>query len=141
MTGPALDLLLATDYRIASADFCLLMTLSDDGHVWPGMMMHRLVNQIGLSRSRRLIIGTQQLTAQQALDVGLVDELSHTEQDILAAAARLMPISGTEIAVRRQLMFDATTTTFEDAIGTHLAACDRELRRHVSMHPENAADH
>ena len=31
--------------------------------------------------------------------------------------------------MRRQLMLDAATTTFENALGSHLAACDRVLRR------------
>jgi isomerase DpgB len=35
---------------------------------------------------------------------------------------------GAELAIRRQLMLEAMTTTFEDALGTHLAACDRALR-------------
>jgi isomerase DpgB len=42
----------------------------------------------------------------------------------LAAAA-----GGAELAIRRQLVLEAATTTFEDALGMHLAACDRALRR------------
>jgi len=30
---------------------------------------------------------------------------------------------------QRQLMLEATAASFEDALGTHLAACDRTLRR------------
>ena len=38
-------------------------------------------------------------------------------------------VEGAELAIRRQLMLEAPTATFEDALGVHLAACDRSLRR------------
>jgi|SRR5882757_1224407 len=50
----------------------------------------------------------------------------HNLED-LAAAAGLR--SGREPAIRRQLMYDAATTSFEEALGAHLAACDRMLRQ------------
>jgi 4-hydroxyphenylpyruvate dioxygenase-like putative hemolysin len=37
--------------------------------------------------------------------------------------------SGPEPAIRRQLMLDAVTVSFDDAPGRHRAACDREPRR------------
>ncbi|XYH97096.1 enoyl-CoA-hydratase DpgB [Sorangium sp. So ce1128] len=127
--GPALDLLLATDYRIATAELRLLLPVND-GHVWPGMAVHRLVNQVGVARARQLLVGGHDISAQQALDIGLVDELSSAASDALrAAASRLGRISGKELAIRRQLVLEAPATSFEDALGTHLAACDRELRR------------
>jgi isomerase DpgB len=38
-------------------------------------------------------------------------------------------VAGEELAIRRQLLLDAGHTRFEDALGSHLAACDRALRR------------
>jgi isomerase DpgB len=35
-----------------------------------------------------------------------------------------------ELAVRRRLLLEAPSATFEDALGAHLAACDRLMRRH-----------
>jgi isomerase DpgB len=37
--------------------------------------------------------------------------------------------AGAELAIRRQLMDEASWMSFEDALGPHLAACDRALRR------------
>jgi isomerase DpgB len=56
--------------------------------------------------------------------------------DVASDAALALPnameaagaVPGAELAIRRQLMQEAMTTTFEDALGTHLAACDRALR-------------
>jgi isomerase DpgB len=45
-------------------------------------------------------------------------------------------IAGPELSVRRQLLNEATSSAYEDAIGAHLAACDRELRRIGVAAPE-----
>lgn len=127
--GPILDLLLVCDYRIAATDLRLHMSVND-GHVWPGLAIHRLVNQVGVAWSRKLVMWAHEITAQRAFDMGLVDEISNITLDTMrAAVSRFNPMSGAEIAIRRQLLLEAPTTTFEEALGTHLAACDRELRR------------
>jgi isomerase DpgB len=48
---------------------------------------------------------------------------------VAAIARQAAGITGTELAIRRQLFLDAGHTRFEDALGSHLAACDRTLRR------------
>jgi isomerase DpgB len=69
------------------------------------------------------------IDALEALTLGIVDELADDAAAAVAAAAALVDgLSGKEVAIRRQLMFDATTTSFEDALGMHLGACDRALR-------------
>ncbi|WP_311137603.1 hypothetical protein [Streptomyces sp. I6] len=44
--GPALDLLLVSDYRIGSPDLRLLAPVND-GHFWPGMAVYRISRQLG----------------------------------------------------------------------------------------------
>lgn len=126
--GPALDLLLATDHRIALADFRLVPPVHD-GQFWPGMAVHRLANQLGAARARRLVLRPQEIHAQAAVDLGLVDEIAVDPHDRARAASVLLGGAGTEFAIRRGLLLDAPTTPFDDALGSHLAACDRELRR------------
>ncbi|MER5768570.1 enoyl-CoA-hydratase DpgB [Streptomyces sp. NPDC001985] len=127
--GTALDALLATDVRIATPGARLLVS-GDAGATWPGMASYRLVQQAGAARVRRAVVLGVPLTAADAAALGLVDELTDDPEGALAATVRrLAGRSGKELAIRRQLLFDATTTSFEDAIGPHLAACDRALRR------------
>jgi isomerase DpgB len=38
-------------------------------------------------------------------------------------------VAGAELAIRRQLLLDAPTVSFDDALGVHLAACDRAIRQ------------
>jgi isomerase DpgB len=127
--GPVLDFLLVADYRMASQNSKLKMPVND-GQVWPGMVIHRLVNQVGQAWVRRLLLGSREITAQQALHIGLIDEISDVTSEVMPLVELgLGKISSMEFSIRRQLLLEAQSTTFEDARGTYLAACERELRR------------
>jgi isomerase DpgB len=127
--GPALDLWLAADFRLASIDTQLVLPVND-GRCWPGMVLFRLVQNIGLVRARQLALWGTSLSATAAAELGLVDEISSdVEMAVHAAAVRLGPVSDRDLTIRRKLLFEAATTDYDEALGSHLAACDRELRR------------
>jgi isomerase DpgB len=130
--GPALDALLATDYRIADASLRLVVPVTE-GATWPGMALYRLSRQTGGAAVRRSLLLGVPIDAAEALALRLVDELADDAEDAenaLAAAAGLTgAFAGAEVAIRRQLMIEALSESFEDALGRHLAACDRALRR------------
>jgi isomerase DpgB len=127
--GTALDALLATDYRIAAAPVRLLVPV-EAGATWPGMALYRLAQQAGAAAIRRAVLFGMPIEAGDALALHLVDELADDAASAVTAAAGLIgAFSGAELAIRRQLMLDAPTVRFEDALGAHLAACDRALRR------------
>ncbi|MYV98433.1 enoyl-CoA-hydratase DpgB [Streptomyces sp. SID3343] len=127
--GPALEALLSCDYRIATRDLRLEPSTTL-GEPWPGMVVHRLANQLGVARARQLVLFGTGMSAAQALEVGLVDELTDDVPTAVATRiALLRPLTGSEVAIRRRLLLEATATSFEDALGAHLAACDRTLRR------------
>jgi isomerase DpgB len=127
--GPALEALLATDYRIALDSVRLLVT-APGGIAWPGMALYRLSHQAGVAAVRRAVLFGSPIDAAAALAMGLIDELAADATIAKARAAQVAEAtSGAELAVRRQLMLDASATSFEDSLGVHLAACDRVLRR------------
>ncbi len=127
--GVALDALLTTDYRIATPDLRLSLPVDAEA-TWPGMAIFRLAQQVGGTRMRRAILFGAPVDASDGVDLGLIDELAEDPAHALgAAAAMVRTFSGRELAIRRQLMFDAATASFEEALGRHLAACDRALRR------------
>ncbi|MER6996989.1 enoyl-CoA-hydratase DpgB [Streptomyces sp. NPDC000410] len=128
--GLALDALLATDYRIATESVRLRLPVGD-GATWPGMALYRLAHQgANAAAIRRAVLFGAPVEAGDALALQLIDEVTGDATSALAAAAEVAStFSGTELAIRRQLMFDASTTSFEEALGVHLAACDRALRR------------
>ncbi|KUN95724.1 enoyl-CoA-hydratase DpgB [Streptomyces caeruleatus] len=131
--GTALDALLATDYRIATESVRLVVPV-ESGATWPGMALYRLAGRAANATAvRRAVLYGTPVEAADALALHLVDELTDDVPGALARAVeRTGAVSGTELAIRRQLMFDASVTSFEDALGVHLAACDRALRRSIA---------
>lgn len=126
--GPALDALLATDYRIMSPSARLLPALA--GATWPGMAVYRLSRLAGVGPVRRACLFGVPIDAQAALAMGVADEVAVDLAIALAKAAELASAAdGGELAIRRRLMLEASAASFEDALGVHLAACDRTLRR------------
>jgi isomerase DpgB len=129
-TGPALEVLLIADYRLAAPDARLRLAGAEDG-AWPGMAVHRLANQIGTSRARRLLLLRPWLSAAEAAG-DLVDETAgstrETRERAAALADELSALPGQEWSIRRRLLFDSGLS-YEEALGAHLAACDRSLRR------------
>jgi isomerase DpgB len=129
--GPAFDLLLATDYRIATGDLRLELA-GADGAVWPGMALYRLASQLGVAAARRLVVSRESLTALRAMEVGIIDEFAldgdGTASRIPDVIESLVGVGGKEFAIRRQLIIEAASSSFDEALGPHLAACDRALR-------------
>lgn len=127
--GLALEALLVTDYRIATPSARLLIPERAQA-TWPGMVLYRLARQAGAAAVRRAVLFGVPISAAEAEAMHLIDELASDTQDALATAAELAEaVPGAELAIRRQLMQDALTVSFEDALGAHLAACDRVLRQ------------
>jgi isomerase DpgB len=126
--GPALDLLLATDYRVGAEDLRLEL-VGVAGSAWPGMALYRLANQIGVSAARRMLVLGGAVPAARAAALGLIDEATDDAPGrVRSVLATVGGLHGREFAIRRQLLFEAVTTSFEDALGAHLSACDRALR-------------
>jgi isomerase DpgB len=128
--GTALDALLATDYRIMPTWAKLVVPVLG-GATWPGMALYRLARQAaGAARARRAALFGTPIEAVTALAMGVIDEVADNVTSCLEKAMEVaVAARGAELAIRRQLVLEASATTFEDALGGHLAACDRALRR------------
>ncbi len=127
--GAALDLLLAADFRICTADLRVLLPIND-GHFWPGMAIHALLQHVGMARARQIVLWGEDISAQQAHEFALVDRMADDlDTAVHEAAVLLGRVADSELAVRRMLLAEAPSTSFDEALGVHLAACDRELRR------------
>jgi isomerase DpgB len=131
--GPALDALLAADYRIMTAGARLVLPVVA-GATWPGMALYRLARQAaGAALARRAVLFGAPIGAAEALAMGVIDDVAgNAALAIEKAVGVACAAAGADFAIRRQLMLEALTTTFEDALGAHLAACDRVLRTVVT---------
>jgi isomerase DpgB len=128
--GPALDALLAADYRIMPA-FAKLIVPVVAGATWPGMALYRLARQAaGSAPARRAVLFGTPIGAAAAQAIGVIDEVTGSAAVAIERAMEVAAATrGTELAIRRQLVQEALTTSYEEALGVHLAACDRILRR------------
>ena len=128
--GSALEVLLAADYRIMPARARLIVPLVA-GETWPGMAIYRLIRHTaGAAPARRAVLFGTPIGADTAKMIGLIDEVADNATVAVELAMEAVTAAqGAELAIRRQLMLDALTSTFEEALGVHLAACDRSLRR------------
>ena len=128
-SGPALEVLLTTDLRIAAGDAVLRVTACRTG-AWPGMLLYRLATHLGAGAVRRLVLFGGELSTDEAVRLGLLDQaVADPAGAALAAVHYLSTMDGREVAVRRRLLLDAATAGFDEALGAHLAACDRALSR------------
>jgi isomerase DpgB len=124
--GPALEIALACDFRIAPPDGRLCWT--DEHGIWPSTALHRLVRLLGPRGARRFLLLDQSWDARTALANALVDVLAEDQFEAVAGLRRKLG-SVKDMRVVRQLLEEASTVGYDDALGAHLAACDRSLRR------------
>lgn len=132
--GPATDLLLVSDYRLVGDDFVLLVPVND-GHFFPSMTTYRLIQELSGAAVRQLVLWGSDVSAAQAVGWGLVDRVVEEPElpTARAAAEQLLRLQGgaPELRLRRRLMAEDRHSGYDEALGVHLAACDRELRRWV----------
>ncbi|MEV4583286.1 enoyl-CoA-hydratase DpgB [Nonomuraea jabiensis] len=128
--GLALDAFLAADHRVAIGRPRLVLPVSS-GATWPGMALYRLAQHgTGAAAVRRAVLFGTPIGLEDALATHLIDAVADDEEEAVAVADRYgADISGPELAIRRQLLFEAPTVGFEEALGVHLSACERALRR------------
>jgi isomerase DpgB len=127
--GVAAELLLSSDLRIMAPGSSLRFPETAET-AWPGMVLYRLRQQAGHGAARRCALLGLPFPAEEARGLGLVDEvLDPADARVESLLASVATRSGPEFAIRRRLAMEASSTAFEDALGRHLSACDRELRR------------
>lgn len=124
--GCALEVGLACDFRIAAPDSQVIW--HNDGAVWPSTALFRLVHLVGPAPTIRLTLLGEPVHAHEALASGLVDVVTdnpQSEVDRLRATVAGLD----DVRVVRQLVAEAAHTSYDEALGAHLAACERYLRR------------
>lgn len=134
----ALDLLAVADRRLAGGDFFARSPISC-GNVWPSMTLYRLARQVGESITRKVALDADGISAKRGIELHIIDEIIDVGTDGADRIARLLRNAPPEdFAIARRLMQDSLSTSFDEALGAHLAACDRTLRRSSGVEFEKA---
>src|ERR671929_671512 len=104
--GGGLQLAIACDLRIASEDAVFALPASQEG-LFPGMAVWRLPRVIGLGRAMRLAVSGEQVSAAEALAMGLVDYVCPAADFAAAARAiveRYLAVPQTAARATKRLM-------------------------------------
>jgi enoyl-CoA hydratase/carnithine racemase len=78
--GASVALTLAGDLRIAATNASFGITPAKLGALYLQSDLHRLVAAVGLGQSKKLIYSAQPISAIQAREIGLVDEVISADQ-------------------------------------------------------------
>lgn len=126
VAGCALEVGLACDFRVA--DPASQVMWHNDGAIWPSTALFRLVQLIGPAPTIRLTVLGEPVHASAAIISGLVDVVTDNPE---AEVAKLATAVGRldNLRVVRQLIAEAAHSSYDEAFGAHLAACERYLRR------------
>lgn len=123
--GGGFQLALLADYRIARSTTTFQLPEVRQGFL-PGMAVFRLAKIIGLGHAKRLILFSEEVDAQQAKNLGFIDEISENiEESIYSLVQKSQPVNHTTIQLAKRLLNESFHDSFEDAIGHFLAAQHR----------------
>jgi 2-(1,2-epoxy-1,2-dihydrophenyl)acetyl-CoA isomerase len=81
--GAFLGAILAADYRIISEDTVFSFEYTKSKHAPRGALGFFLPRCVGLTKTKKILLGREPISATEALDLGLVDEI--VENDIFQA--------------------------------------------------------
>jgi enoyl-CoA hydratase/carnithine racemase len=127
VVGGGFQLALVCDARIASPSARFQLDELHKGFL-PGMATFRLAKYVGLGRAKRLVMQSIVLSAEEARDQGIIDEVyEDLEIGLAATLASFGPTHGVAIELARRLMNESFSTNLEDALGNFLAAQHRAI--------------
>lgn len=124
--GGGFQLALACDLRVASPKATFALPEVKLGFL-PGMAVFRLAKYVGLGHAKRLVLTGAEIGAEEALRLGLVDDVGDIDAVTEKALAALGPKHAVAATLARRLLNESFHTEPEDAIGNFLAAQHRAI--------------
>ena len=127
--GGGLQVALACDLRIATSNARLGLPAVLEALI-PGMGTYRLPRFIGLGRARRMVLTGELISAEEALQIGLVDwvvpddKLEETTENVMA---ELLKGSAVAQSFSKKLVTASFESSFEEAFSAYLECQQRAL--------------
>jgi enoyl-CoA hydratase len=136
--GGGLQLAIACDVRIATEDAILGLPAVQEAFL-PGMSTFRLPRLIGMGWARHLILSGENIDAQEAYRIGLVNKIvprADLEAELDAWAQRYIEVPRPSLTWSKRLSnqafdlpFEQFVETFDQAMGTVLASEEHQAAR------------
>lgn len=121
--GAGISLAMACDIRIAAKGSSFGLPPAKLGIVYPPEDLRRLVNAIGASQAKRMLFTARRFTAEQALEMGLVDEVTETGGAFNAARAAVSEMSANSawsVRTLKTMIASLSDGTSDDALLQHM---------------------
>lgn len=128
-TGGGFQLVLLCDARIAAVKSRFRLNEVKLGFL-PGMATFRLAKYIGLGRAKNLMLTGRSITAEEALNWGLLDQVCDQaafEQAVQDMSNHLLPFHPVALEMARRLLNECYATNYENFLGHFLAAQHRAI--------------
>ncbi len=97
--GGGVELALSCDFRIAADDIMMRVPAAAIGLCYPTDGIERFVNRLGVSVAKRILVGAEELNANEMKELGIVDwlatpaDIMTTALDVAAGLARKAPLA------------------------------------------------
>jgi isomerase DpgB len=131
ITGPAFHLVLALDFAVATPQTVLLCRDLYRGRL-PGMSVYRLAKSVGYGYAKRMLLAGHPVPASEALRTGLVTEVSVDPATVARDLLRRCAPRTCGWPLTRRLLEEGYSLSFEDALGSVLAAQERAIREAIA---------
>ncbi len=135
--GGGLQVAIACDVRIAADDAILGLPATREAFI-PGMSTYRLPRVIGMGHARHLILSSQNIDAEEAYRIGLVNKVvprADLEGELEAWAQQYLEVPRPSIVWSKHLSNQAFDLTFEQ----FLEEMDRAMEAALSTKEHQAA--
>ncbi len=128
VVGPALQFMLACDFRIAEKNAVFLFKELENG-VLPGMEVYRLTKLLGPSMAEKILLIEGKADSAHAKNIGLIDYCVDriTDEEIFEIIKGVQGKNTTAIDMTKRLISESLHDSYEDALGHYLAAQSRCL--------------
>lgn len=125
--GLGCDLALCCDFVIGSRDATFVMSYVLRGLIPDGGGMYFLPRRVGLARAKQLIFSGRKLTAEEALAINMIEQVSEPEallDDALEMAAAMTVGSPDAVALAKSIMDQGFESSVEEvfALGSQAQA-------------------
>lgn len=91
--GGGCGLALACDFRVASNDASFAITPAKLGLAYSPTDTWQLIEKVGVSRAKDLLLTGREVTAQEALDIGLIDRIDYDATTLADHLISLAPVA------------------------------------------------
>lgn len=124
-----MQLALSCNYRLATPEASFIVREIKEGYL-PGMALFYLTKYLGLGLAKRMILIGEPMSAQKALENGMIDDILSKdilEEQVLSFVDQISSQHAKAFQLGARLINECYSSSYESALGHYLAAQNKCL--------------